>query len=102
VSVQLVVFWQEKTREAYAETYKVREENARLMDLLDQRNAEIARLKSIDYLFATASISNGKSLVAYIAENANLKAEVDRLKKDQAAANIIIGDLLAENKSLKK
>lgn len=102
MSVQLVVFWQEKTREAYAETYKVREENARLMDLLDQRNAEIARLKSIDYLFATASISNGKSLVAYIAENANLKAEVDRLKKDQAAANIIIGDLLAENKSLKK
>ena len=102
MSVQLVVFWQEKTREAYAETYKVREENARLMDLLDQRNAEIARLKSIDYLFATASISNGKSLVAYIAENASLKAEVDRLKKDQAAANIIIGDLLAENKSLKK
>lgn len=36
------------------------------------------------------------------AENASLKAEVDRLKKDQAAANIIIGDLLAENKSLKK
>ena len=101
MSVQLVVFWQEKTREAYAETYKVREENARLMDLLDQRNAEIARLKSIDYLFATASISNGKSLVAYIAENANLKAEVERLTKAgdylQRDVRLLGKDLLGKN-----